>query len=308
MLQLVRQAMPMGKRISVSAAIGAVSGLFCWFWLERAHHGAGDFNWAIWAAQDLLAHRNPYLRHMQLYPLPAALFGLPFCWVRPTVAGGLFYGISSALLAFGLSGQGYHRLLIFLAYPYWAGLFEAQWSPLILSSAFIAALLPATLAKPQLGLPIIFTSMTRRGLLACTVLLLLTFLVFPGWPWKWWSNTGLYARFIPFLIFPGPFLALALLRYRDRDARMLMLTALMPQRWFYDAFILWFIPKTRREIVWTVFFSWGAGIWRWYHFPHSYAEVGRWAVIFLYLPMLGVTLLRAPLSHLQHATTLQTEE
>jgi hypothetical protein len=294
MLQLVKQTPLMGKRISVSAAIGVVSGVLCWFWLERAHHGAGDFNWAIWAAQDLLAHRDPYLRYMQLYPLPAALLGLPFCWMRSTIAGGLFYGISSSLLAFGISRHGYHRLLVFLAYPYWAGLVEAQWAPLILAGAFLSILLPATLAKPQLGLPILFTNFTRRGLLACATVLLLTFLVFPGWPWKWWGNTGLYAWFIPFLVFPGPLLALALLRYRDRDARALILTALMPQRWFYDAFILWFIPKTRREIAWTALLSWGAGVWRWYHVPHSFTQVGRWIVVFIYLPMLALVLLRSP--------------
>jgi len=91
---------------------------------------------------------------------------------------------------------------------------------------------------------------------------------------------------------PGPLLALALWRHRDRDAHLLLLAALMPQRWFFDAFILWLIPKTRREILLTAFVSWGAGIWRWYHIPHSFAEVGRWTVVFLYLPMLVVVLAR----------------
>ena len=95
---------------------------------------------------------------------------------------------------------------------------------------------------------------------------------------------------------PGPLLALALLRYRDRDAQLLFLSAIMPQRWFFDSFILWLIPQSRREMVWTVFFSWGAGIWRWYHIPHSFTEVGRWTVIFLYLPMLVVVLLRKKLA------------
>ena len=71
----------------------------------------------------------------------------------------------------------------------------------------------------------------------------------------------------------------------------------MPQRWFFDSFILWLIPQSRREIVWTVFFSWGAGIGRWYHTPHSFTEVGRWTVILLYLPMLAVVLLRKPPSN-----------
>jgi hypothetical protein len=66
----------------------------------------------------------------------------------------------------------------------------------------------------------------------------------------------------------------------------------MPQRWFYDMLILWLIPKSRRELVWTVFVSWGAGIWRWYHIPHSFTEVGRVAVMTMYLPMLVVVLVR----------------
>lgn len=282
----------MRMRMTVAAIIGLAAGTFCWLWLKQTHQGAGDFNWSIWAAQDLLAHRNPYDRPMQLYPLTSAIFGLPFVSLSPPVAGGVFYGVSSALLAFGLLRHGYHRLLIFLAYPYWAGLIQAQWTPLILASAFLAPLLPSTLAKPQSGLPILFTAPTRRGVLACVIVGALTFLVMPGWPRQWLTHFDRYARFFPLLVLPGPLLALALFRYRDKDARMLVLAALMPQRWFYDGFILWFIPKSRREIVWTVFFSWGAGIWRWYHFPHSFTEVGRWAVIFFYLPMLAVVLFR----------------
>src|SRR5438309_11964921 len=95
---------------------------------------------------------------------------------------------------------------------------------------------------------------------------------------------------------PGPLLLLALLRGRDRDTRLLLLSAAMPQRWFFDAFILWLIPKTRRELLWTVLISWGAGIWRRYQFPHSFNQVGRWAVIFLYLSMLIALLLR-PTAH-----------
>jgi hypothetical protein len=83
-----------------------------------------------------------------------------------------------------------------------------------------------------------------------------------------------------------------LFRYRDRDAWLLLLAAMMPQRWFFDAFTLWLIPKTRREILPTVLLSWGAGIYRWFHQPANFTEVGRVAVIFLYLPMLAVVLFR----------------
>ncbi len=75
------------------------------------HQGAGDFGWAIHAAQRLLAGQNPYDTPLEQYPLTAAFFALPFVALRPEVAGALFYGISSALLAFGLTRHGYHRLL-----------------------------------------------------------------------------------------------------------------------------------------------------------------------------------------------------
>jgi hypothetical protein len=279
-------------RILISAGIGLASGAFCWFLLVHFQQGAADFSWVIRAARCLLARKNPYDTPLEQYPLTAAFFGLPFVWMRPEIAGGLFYGIGSALLAFGLTRQGYHRLLVFLAYPYWAGTLTAQWAPLIAASAFFPLLLPVTMAKPQIGLPVALTHLSRRGVLACAVLALLSVAVMPQWPLLWAGQLGYYQHFIPLLVLPGPLLALALLRYRDRDALLLLLMAVMPQRWFFDTLVLWLIPKTRREILATVFFSWGAGIWRWYHIPHSYAEVGRWTVVFIYLPMLGVVLAR----------------
>jgi hypothetical protein len=283
----------MRLRLLVAAAIGLASGTFCWFLLLHFQQGAADFGWALRAAQYLLAGKNPYDTPLEQYPLTAGVFALPFTWLRPEIAAGSFYGISSALLAFLLARQGYHRLLVFLAYPYWAGLLAAQWAPLILASAFLPLLLPATMVKPQVGLPIALTHLSRRGLLACAFLLLLTLLVMPRWPWLWLGQLQHYQHFVPLLVLPGPLLALALLRYRQRDAWVLFLSALMPQRWFFDSFILWLIPKTPRELLWTAFFSWGAGIWRWYHPPYSFSEVGRWTVLFLYLPMLAVLLRRS---------------
>ncbi|MGC2194320.1 MAG: hypothetical protein WA628_06570 [Terriglobales bacterium] len=282
----------MRLRALISSIIGITTGGFCWFLLRHFHQDAGDFHWALWAAQDLLAHRNPYDRALQLYPVPTAFFGLPFLGLRPEVAGAAFYGLSSTLMAFGLSRHGYHRLLVFLAYPYWAGLIAAQWSPLIFASAFFPLLLPATLVKPQLGLPVALTHLTKRGVFACTAVLALSLVLLPRWPWLWVTTFPGYVRFIPLLVLPGPLLALALLRYRERDARLLFLMAAMPQRWFYDPLLLWLIPKSRREILGTVAFSWIVAIWRWYHYPQGHLEVGRWIVLLFYLPMLIVVMAR----------------
>ena len=273
--------------------IGLVTGAFCWFLLHHFHQGAADFHWAIRAAQHMLAGQNPYNTPWEQYPLTGAVFALPFLWLPPELAGALFYGGSAGLLAFGLIRDGYHRLWVFLAYPFWAGLLTAQWAPLITAAAFFPTLLPATLAKPQIGLPVALTHLSRRGVLACVALFLITLMVMPRWPWLWFGQMGHYEHFIPLLALPGPLLVLALVGYRDKDAWLLFLAALMPQRWFFDTLTLWIIPKSRRELIWTASFSWGAGIWRWYHVPKSFAEVGTWTVVFIYLPMLGLVLARS---------------
>jgi len=194
----------MRLRLLISTAIGFASGIFCWFLLAHLHQGAGDVRWAIVAAQSLLGRQNPYSDPQQLYPLPAAIFGLPFVKLPLEIAGGVFYGIGSALLAFGLIRQGYWRLLIFFAYPYWAGLLAAQWGPLLMASAFFPLLLPATMVKPQTGIPVALTHLTRRGLVACVFVALVTFIWMPHWLGLWLRQLGGYQHFYPFLILPGP--------------------------------------------------------------------------------------------------------
>jgi hypothetical protein len=290
----VRIARPTWNLIA-AAAIGAVSGTLCWAFLHRFNLGAADFNWAYQSARDLLSGVDPYSHTAPgaiPYPLPAALVALPLAGLPPEIAGAVFFGISSALLAFGLVRENPERLLIFFAYPYWAALITAQWSPLLMSAAFFPMALAFCPIKPQIGSPIALLHISRKGIISAAVLLLASFLWMPRWLFEWIAQLGGYQHFFPILIFPGMLLALALLRYRDRDALLLILLSLMPQRWFYDSFALWLIPKTRRHILATVACSWIVGLWRWYHIPRSVHEVGLWIVLGAYLPMLAIVLLR----------------
>jgi hypothetical protein len=283
------------SRALAAMAVAVVSGGLCYAILNHLAVGAWDFNWALRAARDLLAGQDPYARpfaHTIPYPLPAAIAAMPFVHFRDAVAGGLFFGISSGLLALGLTRGGFARLLIFLAYPYWAAMLTVQWSPLVTAGALISWLLPATIAKPQIGLPVFLTHLSRRGLIACILVALFSLLLMPTWPARWLSEIGNYEYFIPILLLPGPALLLALLHRNDRDSHLLVLLAMAPQRWFYESFVLWVIPRQRREILATAALSWVAGIWRWYHMPSSWSEVGQWTLWWIYLPMLGIILLR----------------
>lgn len=282
------------NRVALSVLVGTCSGLFCWYLLRHFHQGAADFQWAIHGARRLLSRENPYDTPLEQYPVTAMLFGIPFVRVTPDIAAAIFFGISSGLLALGLTRDTGWRLLVFLAYPYWASVLTAQWSPLITASAFFPVLLPATMAKPQVGFPVAVTHLSRRGIAACILWGLVSLAVLPSWPWLWRHQFGNYQHFIPLLVMPGPLVLLALVRYRDRDSWLLLISAIMPQRWFFDSLILWLIPKSRRQLLFTGAISWGAGILRWYHAPSSFTEVGRWTVWFIYLPMVLVLLLRQP--------------
>jgi hypothetical protein len=277
-------------RIAVSALIGIGTAIFCTLLLLRFRQGAADFSWTLRLAAHLLNRTNPYDTPLEQYPLFAGFVGLPFLALKPEIAAGVFYGLSAGVLAFGLSRDGWHRLLVFMAYPFWAGVLTAQWAPVIAAAAFFPLLLPVTMMKPQVGLPVAVTHLTRRGAIACGMVLALSLAIMPRWPSWWLHQLGNYEHFIPILVWPGPLLSLVLIRYRRREAWLLFTAALMPQRWFFDAFTLWLVPKSRRAILLTAAASWGAGIWRWYRTPQTFAEVGRTAVIFLYLPMLVLVL------------------
>ena len=292
---LVNISLP-SKNLAVAAAIGVVSGMLCWAFLHRFQLGGADFNWAHRAARALLSGANPFANTPPgtiPYPLPAGLVALPFAPFRPEIAGALFFGISSGLLALGLIRQGAERLLIFLAYPYWSALMTAQWTPLVMCTAFFPLAFAFCLAKPHIGGPVALTHLSRKGLIAAACLLVASFVIQPRWPMEWIAQLHGYQHFFPLLILPGPLLALALFRWRDRDAWLLFLSCLVPQRWFYDSFLLWLIPKTRRSILGTVACSWAIGLWRWYHIPHTMQQIGHWSVLGFYIPMLVVVLMRA---------------
>lgn len=283
------------RNLVVAAIIGIVSGSLCWTFLHHFNLGGADFSWAYRAARALISGENPYANTpigTIPYPLPAALVALAFAPFPPEVAGALFFGASSGLLALGLIRQHPERLLIFLAYPYWAALITAQWTPLIMCSAFFPFALAFCVTKPQIGAPIALTNLSRSGIAAAALLLTVSFVLQPRWPLEWIPQIRGYQHFVPLLVMPGPLLALALWRWRDRDALLLLLVCALPQRWFYDSLILWLIPKTRKGILATVACSWVVGIWRWYHVPHTMHQIGLWCVVGFHIPMLIVILTR----------------
>jgi hypothetical protein len=283
-------------RVLISVLVCILSGVACWWYLDHFHFGAGDFKWSYLAGQDLLAGRDPYRHppHAEWipYPLPAALVGLLFTPLPMSVAAAAFFGLSSGLLTFGLSRKSYLPLLAFLAAPYWVSLTWAQWTPLIVAAAFFPVISAVIVIKPHIAAPVVITHLSRVAVVASAVLFLISLAIYPTWPLKWISQLAAFQRYFALLTIPGPLLLLALKRWRDPDARLLLLASIFPQRWFYDALILWLIPKTRKEFLITALTSWIAWVWRLFHMPTTMLELGSICVLCFYLPMLVIVLRR----------------
>jgi hypothetical protein len=144
-------------------------------------------------------------------------------------------------------------------------------------------LLPLTLAKPQLGIPIALTRLTWRRALWCGVWLALTFVLDPTWLWRWWPQARSYDGIIPLLVLPlGPVLLLALRWWRQRTMIELVVLAMMPQRFFYDPLLLSLMPETPLRLVIQLACGWvGLLLWK----SHMLA-FGHILVLTFYLPTL----------------------
>jgi hypothetical protein len=221
-----------------------------------------DLYWPHCAARALLALSDPYgaacvsLRSdgvpWVVNPLTSALILLPLTPLPLDLATAIVLGLSSSLMAWGLLEGGLtFRLLIFFSAPFVSTLYYGQWAALILAVALTPAWLPLVLVKPHVGLPAFLTRLTRTRLLGTAVFGLISLLVMPAWPLEWLHTLGTYDGYSVLLV--APWLALLALRWRDEDARYLLLCAIVPSRGIYDALITGAVLRSRVQIlVWVV--------------------------------------------------------
>ena len=284
---------PFKHRIAAGLTLGIIVALV----LLCLQVGGMDFRWALSEANLLIHGKDPYSNAVGYdhvpYPLTVAYFGLPFLMFSPAVAGALFSGISSGLLAFSIAKDGPHRLLVFLCYPFWSAIINCQWSPLLMAAALLPWLFPAVIAKPNIGMAVVLRSGRRTGLIVAGVLVAITLVILPTWPMTWWRQMTGYRSFFPVATGLGVLLLLLAPLVRDhKDARLLLSMALIPQRWFYDALLLWLVPETASEFLIAGVLSWGGF---WFSPPlarRTFHQVAILSVTFNYLPMLFVVLVR----------------
>ncbi len=256
-----------GKRLFVSVGVGVViAGLVTVHRLVLPHE-ANDLMWALHAARDVLKGHDPYAYPFDIshipYPLTTALLVIPLALLPNLLATVLFLGFSSFLLAYALTQQQrWWRLLALSSLPYWLSLRWVQWSPLLLAVALLPpAFLFLSTVKPQLGLPVVLAQPSIAGYFWCATVVLVSLIVYPAWPWRWLAQLGPFSGQVPALVLPfGPLLLLALLRWRSWRGRLLLVVALVPARLFYDALLLFALPRTMRQMLIMSILSWLATV------------------------------------------------
>lgn len=285
----------MRYRIVIAVSIGVLSAVFCYVRLIQLDLLAADFTWAWRGARELLAGRNPYQDPTigsghpypsdapLYYPLPALLLALPFTPLPAELAGALFVGLSAGLLAWGLSRDGYARFGLFGSLPFINAILWPQWSLLIAAGIVLPGLLPVALAKPSIGLAAFVARPTWRAFVIICAILALSLWILPTWPRDWLHNVRQHGGSVPILFFPGPLVLLALLRWRDWRARLLVGMVIAPQL-TYDLLPVWLVPRTLRQSLLLTACSWLA-VLAW---PLSPVIRTSWTNYWIYLPALGI--------------------
>lgn len=261
------------RRIMLALAIGVALGLLSW--VQLAHAGAwiqaNDFTYAWFGARSILHGVDPYVAVKSadlpwgpylFYPIPALLLAIPFAPFPAQIAGPLFVAVSSAFLAFVLRPRW--RLLLFISAPMLVVAQACQWTPLLIAATLWTPAMACLAAKPSIGLPLIAMQsqlkFIRPALIGGAVILGLSFALQPHWLGEWLTASRFAARaggyWIPAVTPLGAVLSLAALRWRQPEARLLLVLAWMPQKMlFYDQLPLLLIPSTRRQMQVAVLLS-----------------------------------------------------
>lgn len=300
-------------RLVVALAFAAITAAYA---TARARHEPGwptDFDQLWHAATALRGGEDPYAvvgpgRSFPwlwplYYPLPAVLFALPLTLLPVLVARVVFSTVAAAMLgwAVGPRVRTYWPMLLSASFIISAS--RAQWAPMLLAAAWVPALGFVVAAKPNVGLGAL-AAQDRRGILTvavgCAAAVLLCFIVQPDWIFRWWDSirTAPHIQAAVTMLPAGPLLALAALRWRRPDARLLLALTVIPHTpSLYDLLLLFLACRTLRETtilaLLTQSLYWGIVLFGSFNTFDAYAEgLGQATVFVVYLPVLIAILLR----------------
>ena len=246
----------------VALGLGAVASAIVTIRYLRFPDPPPDFVPTWFSARALLRGANPYelvgpglefnWPWPNFYPATAMVAAMPLAGFSPIVAVAIFVGLSTALLAYGVTQRGWDRLWIFFSAPYFIAVISAQWSPILTAAMVLPPLAVLFAAKPTVGLALFAATESARvqwfAIAGAAVLILVSLALRPGWPADWNRILADNIQRPPITRLGGPLILLALLRWRRPEARLIAAMGCVPQTaYWYEAIPLFLVPATRNE-------------------------------------------------------------
>lgn len=252
-------------RLLTAFAIGLASALLAYY-AARRPGAIPDFLYPWHGARLFLEGVDPYAAMRKqpgagpphdealFYPFTTLLAILPVARLDVALAGAIFFGASSALLAFCITRGGLWRVHVFMGAPFVSAALLVQFSPLLTTVALVPALGFLATLKPNLGVAMLATRPSRAAIVSCLAFLAVAFVVFPDWLGGWLESmrhdrsAGVHQ--IPVAHVGGVLLVLAVLRWRRAVGRLVLAMSVVPQAlFFYDQLPLWLVPRTRQQSI-----------------------------------------------------------
>jgi len=298
-------------RLGCAAVLGIATAIYAdWFWIHP-RVDPSDFV-QPWAAARMLAQgQNPYeligpgrpFEHqfLLIYPATSALVAMPLAWAPSRLADSLFIGLGAAALAWALTRRtlANPQLWVFASFAMMVTAQTVQWSPWLTAAALMPSLGFVFAAKPSIGLAMLAAYPSRLAILGAAALTLATVVLWPWWIPAWLATLSSVTHMsAPVMRWGGPFILLALLRWRRADARLLAALACVPQTpVLYEVVPLFLLVRNVREAALMVVFTGATGtiverIAQGADYNTWMAINGQWMVWLVYLPCTAMVLCR----------------
>lgn len=299
------------RRVWFALLMAAVGGGFAALRISLMP-GPADFAPVWYGAHSLLHHINPYTTfgpglsfnydwHLY-YPATAFVAALPLGMLSEAQAAIIFAELAAGLLAFAVTRDSWDRAWIFFSASFITAARASQWSPLMGAAFLLPALGFVLVCKPNIGLSIgasTDSSKTLRvALIGGALLVVISLALLPTWPLDWWHSVQTGSELnAPITRAAGFLIALALLRWRQPEARLLFAFACVPQTssW-YETLVPLLVARTKREMQVMVFASGVGYIMQIVLLSRqreiATTDIGILIVVFIYLPALAIVLRR----------------
>jgi len=269
------------RRLRACLAIAAslLSGLRAFLWVA-GEAKSRDFDQVWFAANALLAGRNPYteigpgLRFdwpaPLYYPLTAAVAVMPLSAIVRSVAAVLFAALAGGAFVWAATRRSVAPAVVITSASAALAAETVQWSPLLGAAYGIPWLGVLLSAKPTIGAAIWIARPSRIAVIGAVVLTVIGLAFLPTWPVDWLdalrhtslATAGGTPYLAPIRSAGGAFAALAILRWRRPEARLVLALACVPQTpLLYETVPLFLVPITIKEggVLWLG--SWIAALW-----------------------------------------------